>query len=381
MIEPQAANGLAQWLNNFSTVTVGLKLLPGPAPSGSVAISSLGFADRLKVELFDPAWSPAQFVRLYRSQRDRLRDLINAHDYLHFAIGGAWGDWAAVAGLEAAKMGRKFAVWTDRVESEVMRLDAARSSGAQRIVRKLNAKVATWLERRVIRRSALGLFHGMDTYEAYRPFSNNPHLVHDIHIKPSDAISKNALSQKVDTSKSGPLSIIYVGRLHPDKGPLDWINALKSAEEADVDFTATWYGTGPSETDARELVDSLGLQGKVALPGNIDDRSEILGALQSAHIMAFCHLTPESPRCLIEALVSGTPIVGYGSSFSRDLVADNGGGILTEMRPEALADAIISLDRDRGRLADLINAAANDGAEFNDEAVFAHRSELMKKFS
>ena len=36
------------------------------------------------------------------------------------------------------------------------------------------------LERAVIRRATLGLFHGRETYDAYAPHCRAPHVVHDI---------------------------------------------------------------------------------------------------------------------------------------------------------------------------------------------------------
>ena len=380
-IEPQAANGLKQWLNNFSEVTVGLKLLIGAPPEGSVAISSLGLGDRLSVELFDTAWSPLTFLRLYPSQRKRLRCLIVRHRYLHFAIGGAWGDWGAVGALEAAKKGRKFSTWTDRVESEVMHQDAMRTTGVRRIVRSLNARIAQWLERRVIRRSAVGLFHGMDTFETYRHFCSNPSLVHDIHLTRSDHIGPDRLIKKTSSSMFQPLEIIYAGRVHADKGPLDWIETLRIVDEAGIDFRARWFGTGPLEMESKALVESAGMTGRIQFPGNITNRTELLEQLRSAHIMVFCHLTPESPRCLIEALASGTPIIGYKSAYAGDLIYKNGGGMLSAMNPPALASVIIEIARDPSALRHMIDAAVRDGAQFNDGDVFAHRAALMKEYS
>ena len=95
--------------------------------------------------------------------------------------------------------------------------------------------------------------------------------------------------------------------------------------------------------------------------------------------MLFCHKTPESPRCLIEALTCGTPIVGYDSAFPRELIEANGGGSLVARDDvAALATAVIGLAQDRRQLAALIHAAARDGAQFDDETVFRHRSELIR---
>lgn len=41
---------------------------------------------------------------------------------------------------------------------------------------------------------------------------------------------------------------------------------------------------------------------------------------------------------------------------------------------------MIGLGRDRTRLADLIERAAQDGAPFDDVSVFRHRSELIRAY-
>lgn len=376
-IESQAGNGLGQWLRHFGRMTLAVPLQAGPPPSGSVAIDSLGLGERLAIELLPEAWTALRFLRCYPAVRRRLGQLIDAHDYLQFAIGGAWGDWSAIGALVAARRGRKASVWTDRVESQVMRIDARRFKGVRRMQRLFNAWLAHHLERRVIRRTTLGLFHGKDCYTAYQAFSPNPFLVHDIHLKPSDRIPDERLASKIATASEGSLDLIYVGRLHPDKGVMDWIETLRLVGEAGVPFRARWFGAGPQQDEARARVDALGLADRVTFPGLIVDRPQLLDYLRAAHVMLFCHLTPESPRNLIEALVSGTPIVGYGSAYSEDLVSAHGGGALTAMDPRLLADEVIRLAKDRTALADLIGRAAQDGRHMNDEAVFAHRSELM----
>jgi colanic acid/amylovoran biosynthesis glycosyltransferase len=97
--------------------------------------------------------------------------------------------------------------------------------------------------------------------------------------------------------------------------------------------------------------------------------------------MLFTHITPESPRCLLEALMHGTPILGYETAFSKDLVAQNGGGIHVESgNSEALAEMLIKLDRDRATLAQLVRNARLDGKQFSSREVFRHRSNLIKRY-
>jgi glycosyltransferase involved in cell wall biosynthesis len=95
--------------------------------------------------------------------------------------------------------------------------------------------------------------------------------------------------------------------------------------------------------------------------------------------MLFTHITPESPRCLIEALISGAPIIGYQSDYAEDLIKDMGGGEFVPIGQwERLGDLLVTLSSDRHQLARLIQQAGENGKRFNSEVVFRERSELIK---
>lgn len=380
-IDDQAANGLSQWLRHFERVTLCVKVVAGEPPEDFVEIDEQEFAGRLSLEVLPQGWTPAAHLRAYRAVRRRLGELIDRHDYLQFALQGGWGDWSTLGIRLATARGRKCSVWTDRVESEVLRAEAARSSGLRRLSRQVNAAVARHNEAKAVRLATLGLFHGKDTFDRFGPHSRQPFLVHDIHLKPDDRIGEAELAAKLDACGTGPLRIVYAGRAHPDKGVMDWIAVLHRVHRAGVAIEAQWFGQGPELEQARDRVRQLGLADLVEFPGAVFDREELLAHLRAAQVMLFCHLTPESPRCLIEALAAGTPIVGYRSSYSEDLIAEHGGGVLTEMDPEPLARQVIDLARDRAALAALIGNAARDGHAMNDEAVFEHRASLMKQYT
>jgi len=96
----------------------------------------------------------------------------------------------------------------------------------------------------------------------------------------------------------------------------------------------------------------------------------------------FTHVTPESPRNLIEALISGTPILGYHSNYAADLIASSGGGSLVPLgKFQALGELIADLAKDRSRLAELSQQAARSGSRFSDTVVFAERSALVQQYA
>lgn len=341
-LEIQACNGLRLWAENFQHVNVMMPIENGPAPADWVPIDRVGPSlDRIEIHPLPTAYRPDRFLREYRSVRKTITNLIDRSDYLSFAIGGLFGDWGSVACLQAHRMGRRFAVWTDRVESEVLRSEAKSGPMKQQLKARLYHRPMAALERHVIRRAEMGLFHGRDTFDFYAPYCRNSELVHDIHISKSDHIAPSDLVAKIARVVQGPLRLVYVGRMDAMKGPSDWVEVLERLDNAGVDFEATWLGAGDEFGAVSSQVNSAGLNQMVKLPGFNNDRRAVLQAMRDAHIFLFCHKTPELPRCLIEALISGCPIVGYGSAYPADLISGHAGGRLVPMNDTpALANAV-----------------------------------------
>ena len=381
-LEDQACNGLRLWAAHFERLIIVVPLAPGPPPPASVPVAdAVGLAfERIELLIVPEVYRPDRFLRALPAQIPRLRDAIGRADYLGFAIGGLFGDWGAVCAILAHRAGLPFYVWTDRVESEVVRRSIrSETRWRRRLLARLTHRPMAWLEHYLIRRAALGLFHGQETFEAFAPYCRNPQVVHDIHIHKKDHIPSALLREKLEHAGEGPLRICYLGRADPMKGPQDWLDVLEAAAKAGVPFEAVWLGEGSELAAMRARVTSGPLADRVRLPGFLRDRQAIIDVLRRSHLMLFCHKTPESPRCLIEALISGTPIVGYESAFPRELIESHGGGLLFPRDDvAALSRGVIVLANDRAVLADMIARAAQDGAQFDDETVFRHRSELIR---
>lgn len=382
LLEDQACNGLHLWAENFASVTVMIPVQHDAPPQSWKPIEAVGpNLERIRLVPLPTAYRPDQFFKHYREIRDLIVQEIDAADYLSFSIGGLFGDWGSVACHQAHRKGRPYAVWTDRVESEVVRRTASSGSFKQRLKARLTHRPMAWLERYLIRRSALGLFHGKETYDTYAPYCPQPVLVHDIHLSKSEHIAPERLSAKIVEAADGPLKIGYVGRADPMKGPLDWVDVLGGLAGRGVDFEAFWMGEGREMAAMKTRAAERGLGDKVKFLGFVKDRDEVLEKYREAQVFLFCHKTPESPRCLIEALISGTPIVGYSGAFAEDLISENGGGHLVAMDDVlALTDQLETLARDRDALADRIGAAVKDGAPYDDVSVFEHRSEVIKRY-
>jgi glycosyltransferase involved in cell wall biosynthesis len=386
--DDQTSSGLVRWAENFDRVVIACPILPEYMATKSNTsttwqpIADLPCADKLELVALPYAYKIQDFIKSYKTIRQLLKTKIQECQYLCFGICGLIGDWGAIACLEAIRLRRPYAVWADRVEYEVISRTLNKHPLRRRIKESLTLPLMKPYQGYLINRANLGLFQGQDCYSTYSPFCKEPHCVYDVHTQKSDWIEALSLELKIDSLLSGePLRIAYAGRCAEMKGPLDWLRAVHQAYKSGVDIQATWLGDGPLLSEMKSLADELGINDRVHLLGFVSERSQILETIKKQHIFLFCHKTPESPRCLVESLVSGCPIVGYGSPYPEGLVSDYGGGLFVPTNNwQKLADLIVELNSDRVRLSKLIKGAALSGQRFDQETVFRHRSDLIKQY-
>lgn len=385
-IDDQTAQGLVRWCENFDSLAYAGIAVPAAemAQLSSIAwtpIDSLPCASRIEVIAMPHAYKIGNLVATYRQSRALMAKQIRESRYLCYTLGALFGDWGGVAALESIRQRRDYAVWFDRVEHEVVRSDLPSLPLKRRIKQTLSLPAMQYYHRHLTRRSRLGLFQGKDCFDHYRRFSDRAFCMYDTHTQESDFIDPAALDAKIASVGDGtPLRLCYAGRAADMKGPLDWLEALAKLRDAGAPFTATWWGDGPLLETMRRHVDALSLTAQVELKGFVSDRAALLTAMKSAHVFLFCHKTPESPRCLIEALVCGTPIVGYGSAYARDLVAAHGGGRFVDVGDiQGLAELLLTLHHDRAALQEEIGRAAQAGLRFDEGTLYRDRANLIRE--
>lgn len=384
-IDDQTAEGLMRWSENFENVAYAGIALPAADSSLMsstkwVPIADLPCADRLDVFAMPNAYRIQTFFSEYKAGRARLSEKIAGSRYLCFTLGALVGDWAALAGLEAIQQRRKYAVWFDRVEHEVIRSDLRSMPLKRRMKETISLPIMQRYHRYLIRRSQVGLFQGKDCYDHYSQFTDAGHCVYDTHTKPSDFIDAEGLNAKVSAVLSGaPLRICYVGRAADMKGPFDWLSVMEYLRDSGVPFKARWLGDGPLLQQMRTIVQDRNLSAHVDLAGFCSDRKVTLDTMKESHLFVFCHKTPESPRCLIESLVCGSPIVGYRSAYAADLVDPDGGGDFVDVgNVKALCEKLVGLHRNRPALAQAISAASRSGLRFDEEKLYRERANVIR---
>lgn len=159
-----------------------------------------------------------------------------------------------------------------------------------------------------------------------------------------------------------PFFISYIGRLVPEKGLADLLEALALLPEG---FRLVLLGDGPMRSELEAQVKTLGLSERVAFQGETR-YADLPFFLNSCHVLVLPSRTTPSwkeqfGRVLIEAGACGLPVIGSDSGAIPEVVAD-AGLIFPEGDGRALANALLTL-RDNPALRQQLGERGRQRAE------------------
>jgi colanic acid/amylovoran biosynthesis glycosyltransferase len=372
-IDPHFANNLSGYLTRVDRITVACSVAaeaPGSGISNSLPLEEISDRDRIDVLVLPEPYREDRYMRHRAAVARLLRSEIEQCDYLSLAPHAPF-DWPTLAAKIARKIGRGYDIEADWDMANVSWMLWSKMKPGPNKFRKY-----VWFKSylrdfdRCMAHSSVALLQGADVFAAYRDIAPNPFKVLNVQVVGNDFVPPSVLAEKIERVSAGEkMHVCYAGRATDMKGPFDWLSAIRRLAEGGIRLHATWFGDGDQLERMKDFVAEHGLGAIVSLPGNVD-RTEAIEAVRQSHLFLFCHLSNESPRCVVEALANGTPIIGYDSLYVRDLVATGGGEFASLGDWEKLAEIVANLDGDRARLASLIRGAAKSAESFDrDEAI------------
>ncbi|MCI0567284.1 MAG: glycosyltransferase family 4 protein [Acidobacteria bacterium] len=179
--------------------------------------------------------------------------------------------------------------------------------------------------------------------------------IHTVH----HGVTLSQIPPPGSVPRAQPPEIVSVGRLTPEKGFLDLLQAAALLAKGPVPFRLRIFGMGPQRSALEREKDRLGLRGVAFLEG-VAPHSEILQALARATVVTLASYPPPDKNMdgianvLVEALACGTPVVSTEYEGSRELLEGGHLGSLVPPRnPQRLAEALQSLLSDPLRRAEL----------------------------
>jgi glycosyltransferase involved in cell wall biosynthesis len=133
--------------------------------------------------------------------------------------------------------------------------------------------------------------------------------------------------------------LVSIGRLSPEKGHADFVDALARVAAAGRHVTTVMAGDGPSRADLVARIRAAGLEEWVHLPGYVKQPARVL---QDADLMVLPSHTEGLPNAALEALAMEVPVLATNVGGTPEVLEDGvTGRLVPPHSSEALAAAIL----------------------------------------
>jgi glycosyltransferase involved in cell wall biosynthesis len=164
----------------------------------------------------------------------------------------------------------------------------------------------------------------------------------DLPDAAAEAEPARAWRERFGASLVRPLWAV-VGRLEEQKGHAVLLEALARVRARGLEFTLAVAGEGSRRADLEAQAARLGLEGRVAFLGALDDAGPLLAA---ADAVVLPSLWEGLPLVLLEAMVRDRPVVASAVGGVPEVIDDGENGVLVPPgEPDPLAEALEAFHR------------------------------------
>lgn len=153
-----------------------------------------------------------------------------------------------------------------------------------------------------------------------------------------DALFEMALETPWPTISHGSEFVLSVGRLSPNKGYADLIDAF-ALIHSETNLNLVILGEGVARSELEAKVSALGLEDRIFLPGAVDNP---FAWMARAKLFVLASYFEGLSNVLVEAMACGCPVVSTDCPTGpREILRDGRYGPLVPLRdPRALAEAM-----------------------------------------
>ena len=181
---------------------------------------------------------------------------------------------------------------------------------------------------------------------AYQTFVPSVHVVLIANAVEIEAVGL----ERARYASNSELEVVYIGRLANSKGVFDIVQAVAILTARGTGVHLRLAGYGAAEQQLREAITKAHLDDRVKLIGPVFGASK-QRLWQSANVLAFPSHAEGLPYALLESMAAGVVPVITPVGAIPDVVDDQVHGLFVPPEsPEALADALERLHRDRDAL-------------------------------
>jgi glycosyltransferase involved in cell wall biosynthesis/membrane-associated phospholipid phosphatase len=170
-----------------------------------------------------------------------------------------------------------------------------------------------------------------------------------LSMRVSLARLEDVVPKSVERDWTGRIDLLTVGRIDKEKNPYLLVDAIAALERVRPGrYHLAWVGTGLLEEAARRRAADLGVGDRIAFHGFVPFGPGLLQQYRQAHAFVHVSLTEGIPAVVIEALASGTPVVGTDvGGVSAALEGGAAGVLVPPADLDALVAAVLRITDDR----------------------------------
>lgn len=174
---------------------------------------------------------------------------------------------------------------------------------------------------------------------------------------------------------------LFVGRVAHEKNIGFLLEAVSHARYQRPDLLLLIAGEGPAVPALKAQVRALRLEQQVQFIGYLDRARELPGCYAAADAFVFASRTETQGLVLLEAMASGTPVVGLSAMGTADIL-DPGQGCLTPPdNTQLFGDALADLLSRPPLLARLSGEAVQHAEGWSDHATAARLARLYRQIA
>jgi glycosyltransferase involved in cell wall biosynthesis len=264
--------------------------------------------------------------------RQRHIDLVHSHDYRSDLI-----TWALRRLIRVPVMTTVHGWITNSAKSRAM------VGLSQKAIRSFDCVVAVseGTKRRILNcgvaADRVAVIHNAIVTEDYDPAKQTPGYLRQRFNLPTGAVIVGS-----------------VGRLSPEKGQYDLLEAARRVAPVRPQVYFVFTGDGPDEAGLRARVSEYGLADRVLFTGKMKDARPVFRDLD---ILALTSHTEGFPNVVLEALCMETPVVATDVGGTGEIIVDEVTGVLIPPRqPDRIEAGLLGLIDDPARAARLMRA-------------------------
>jgi len=142
-----------------------------------------------------------------------------------------------------------------------------------------------------------------------------------------------------DEHSQDDLRILYLGRLHRQKGTFVLLDAMEAVVDAFPECTLVVAGSGEADEEVRARVENLPCGENIRLLGRVE-RERVPVVLGSCSVLCIPSLGEPFGLGALEGMAMGTPIVGTDAGGLQHIIPEEGGYKVPPRDAEALANAL-----------------------------------------